>query len=91
MVLTQCNPDDFAQGEIYEAADIDTLLDRLDTVENEGKLYKRVMVKVELPAQVEGYDCWAYLFIPRFSCDFVEGGDWSLSQAARERIYGGAT
>jgi len=81
MVLTQCDPNDFAQGEIYEAVDINGLLDRLDRFENEGFAYKRAMLQVKLTCRdyFETLDCWTYVYMPHLSWQFVPGGNWSLA------------
>jgi len=90
MVLAQCHPNDFAKGEIYEVANIDHLLAQLDRVENEGRVYRRVLMEIETPTRI--FDCWTYLYMPHFAHDqFVKGGKWSLSPANYERIYGGAS
>jgi gamma-glutamylcyclotransferase (GGCT)/AIG2-like uncharacterized protein YtfP len=89
MVITHCDPMDFAKGEIYEAAHIEALLHQLDRLENEGRLYKRVMLEVQ--TKQGSFDCWTYLYIPHIARNnFVKGGNWSLSPVAKARIHGGA-
>lgn len=91
MVPARCQSRDYAKGEIYRAENIDHILVRLDRLENEGRMYKRVRMPIRLLKMDGGpeIDCWTYLFMPAYSDDqFVAGGDWQIHPEMRTRCYG---
>lgn len=91
MVTARCQPDNYAKGEVYKADNIDHVLARLDRLENEGRMYKRVRMSVRVVKLDGGYevDCWTYLFMPGFRDDqFVKGGDWRIRPTMQTRCYG---
>ncbi len=66
-----------ACGEVYDVSDSDLpdLLEQLDRLENNGRLYLRVKVRILLATRdIEGI---AYIFMPEIGGKIVENGWWT--------------
>ncbi len=82
LLLGKCPEDMYAKGEIYEIYR-SYVLDTLDHLEQEGILYKRVMVPVNLidpdPTLSASLMCWAYILLMDLPPHrFVQGGNWEM-------------
>ena len=82
MVLARCFDGDWAKGEVYKSPTINTTLRKLDVLENEGTLYKRVILPLQpiVEPMVDGegmLDCYVYLYMPAYSYPLLGGGWWS--------------
>jgi gamma-glutamylcyclotransferase (GGCT)/AIG2-like uncharacterized protein YtfP len=72
-----------AHGDIYSIPDdeLPSLLEILDRLENNGRLYIRVKIPVIHIETGTSLECITYLFIPRFSLSqLVTSGNWSLKK-----------
>jgi gamma-glutamylcyclotransferase (GGCT)/AIG2-like uncharacterized protein YtfP len=79
MIPAQCESSDWAEGEIYESADLQETLAYLDALEHEGSLYKRVIMPIVkvVEGKREEVLCWTYLYMPKYKArTLVEGGSW---------------
>lgn len=70
-----------ARGEIYNVSDehLPVLLQRLDKLENEGRMYLRAKIQVELLESANKLiECITYLYMPFLNTDvkFIRGGLW---------------
>ncbi len=96
LLLGKCPEDMYARGEIYriEGTELyessasmnrDRVLATLDTLEQEGLLYKRVVVPVLPIAPDESLDadrkfmCWAYILLMDLPPHrLIRGGNWEM-------------
>lgn len=79
MVPARCPSDDWAEGEVYRMNDVGDTLTRLDALEAEGKLYRRVALEVVFPEKnnTQKWLCWTYLFMPEYQPrTLIPGGHW---------------
>lgn len=76
LVLGQCPSSYYAQGEVYEMSH-PSVLDTLDHLESEGRLYKRIIVPVKTKNMT--ILCWAYVLLMNLPPDrLVINGNWTI-------------
>lgn len=89
MVLARSPRTEWARGEVFLAPDIEAVLKRLDRLESEGTFYKRIVLDVTPLYHGEPYTgspdiaCHTYIYMPAFSTDYIEGGNWEMPPLGR--------
>lgn len=79
LVLSRVSPNDWAKGEVYQADDIEHVLRQLDSVEQEGALYKRVCMPIHI-ANNKVLDCWVYVLMMGELEQRIPGGVWNSNE-----------